>query len=190
MRVVVRDVDGAEQVGDQRDRVDDPQRVVAEHAQRDDQAGLRILHVVDAAAEGRPGVLAGADEVELGPVGPAGGGGVDEDAEAADLVGVDLVPARAHGRDDLAGVDEERHLVGVDDRLAGSPDADVGPLVDDLVLLVVGNRDEFASEQRHGRSPCAQSVHDAQATGAAVIGGPSGGSVAISAVSRGRSPRC
>ena len=113
--LVVGDVDGADQIGDERGRVLDLHRVVAEHPEGDDHPGLGILDVVDAAAEGVAGVLARADEVQLGPVGVAAGGPVDDGAEAGELVGVDLVAAGAHGGDDLAGVDEQGHLVGVDD---------------------------------------------------------------------------
>ena len=89
------DVDRADEVEDQLGRVDHLHRVVAEHPEGDDQPRLGVLHVVDAAAEGLAGVLPGADEVDLGPVGVAVGGPVDDDAEEHDLVGVELVLARA-----------------------------------------------------------------------------------------------
>ena len=123
----------------------DLHRVVAEHPQRDDQPGLRVLHVVDAAAEGLAGVLAGADEVQLGAVGVAVGRPVDDDAEEQGsrrrrscagpgrgcratwplLMNTAISSASTIARVTLA-------------------DVDVGPLVDDLVLPVVRHRDELA----------------------------------------------
>ena len=92
--LVVGHVDGGGHVGDQPDRVDHPQRVVAEDAQGHDQPAARVLHVVDPPAEPETGVLAGADEVQLGAVGVAAGDAVDDRAEARQLVRVDLVPPR------------------------------------------------------------------------------------------------
>jgi hypothetical protein len=157
--LVVGHVHGGHQVQDQRDRVGHPHRVVAEHPQRDDQAALGVLHVVDPAAEGDAGVLPGADEVQLRPVGVAAAERVDERAEAGQLLGVDLVPARTHRLHDLPGVDEQRHLVGVHDRPGEPPDADIRPLEDQLVLPVVGDRDELAREECHrGRTSSSTGV--------------------------------
>ena len=128
------------------DGVDDLHRVVAEHPQRDDHAGLGVLDVVDAAAEGLARVLAGADEEHLRPVGVAVGGPVDDDAEEHDLVGVELVLARAERADDLTLVDEDGDLVGLDDRSGALADVDVGPLEDDLLFLVIRYRDELAAD--------------------------------------------
>ena len=96
-----------------------------------------------------PGYSRVPDEVQLGLVGVAAGGPVDDDAQPGDLVGVDLVPAGAHGADDLAGVDEHGQLVGVDDGPGELADVVVGPLEDDLVLLVVRYGNELTTEQRH-----------------------------------------
>ena len=123
------------------------QGVVAEHPQGHDHPGLGVLDVVDAAAEGVAGVLPGADEVQLGPVGVAAGGVVDDGAEERQLVGVDLVLARAQGADHLALVDEQRQLVGVDDGPGELADVVVGPLEDDLVLLVVRYCDELTPKK-------------------------------------------
>jgi len=150
--LVVGDVDRGGHVGDQPHRIGHAQRVVAEYPQRHDQPGPCVLHVVDPAAELEAGVLARADEVQLGAVRVAAGDGVDDHAEAGELVRVDLVPSRAEGLHDLAGVDEQRHLVGVDDRAREAADGDVRPLEDDLTFAVVRYGDEFPPEQCHGRT--------------------------------------
>ena len=150
--LVVGDVDRGGHVGYQPHRIGYPHRVVAEHPQRHDQPGPRVLHVVDPAAELEAGVLAGADEVQLGAVRVPAGDGVDDRTEAGKLVRVDLVPARAHGLHDLAGVDEQRHLIRVDDRAREAADGDVRPLEDDLTFAVVRYGDEFPPEQCHGRT--------------------------------------
>ena len=154
--LVVGHVNGGGQVGDQPGRVDHPQRVVAEHAQRHDQPGPRVLDVVHPAAELEAGVLAGADEVELRPVGVAAGGEVDDRAESGDLVGVDRVTAGTHGRGDLAGVDEHRNFVGVYDRMCELADRYIGPLENDLTLTVIRYRDKFPRKQCHGRNDTVQ----------------------------------
>ena len=123
-RLVVGDVDGADQVGDQGNGILDLHGVVAEHPQRHDHPGLGILHVIDAAAERVAGVLARAHEVQLRPVGVAAGGPVDDDAQSGDLVGVDLMAAWPHGGDHLTGVDEHGQLVGVDDGAGVLADVD------------------------------------------------------------------
>src|SRR6185437_7901114 len=108
-----------------------------------------VLYVVDAAAEGESGELAGVREIQFRAIGPAARRRVDEHAEAANLVGVDVVATRLERGHDLAGVDEQRELVGIDDRLAIPANADIRPFVDDDVLVVVGNGDELTSEQCH-----------------------------------------
>ena len=77
---------------------------------------------------------------------------VDDRAEPGELVRVDLVPARAEGLHDLAGVDEHRHLVGVDDRAREAADGDVRPFEDDLTFAVVRYGDEFPPEQCHAQN--------------------------------------
>ena len=150
--LVVGHVDGGGQVGDQPRRVDDAQRVVAEDSQRHDQTGPRVLDVVHPSAELEAGVLAGADEVELRPVGVAAGREVDDRAEAGDLVGVNGVTAGTHGCRDLAGVDEHRHFIGVDDRVREAADRYIGPLENDLTLTVIRYRDKFPRKQCHARN--------------------------------------
>ena len=108
--------------------------------------------VVCWAAELEAGVLAGADEVQLGPVGVPAGDGVDDRAESWQLVGVDLVPAGAQGLHDLAGVDEHRHLVRVDDRARVATDGDVRPFEDDLTFSVIRYGDELPPEQCHAQN--------------------------------------
>ena len=119
---------------------------------RDDQSGPRVLHVVHPAAELEAGELPGADEVQLGPVGVSSADDVDDRAESGQLVGIDLVPARSEGLHDLAGVDEHRHLVRVDDRTRVATDGDVRPFEDDLTFAVIRYGDEFPPEQCHGRT--------------------------------------
>ena len=132
---------------------------------------LGVLDVVDAAAEGEPGVLTGADEVQLGPVGVAARGRVDEHAQERQLLGVDLMPPRPHRPDDLAGVDEQGQLVGIDDRPGELPDLQVGPFEDDLVFFVVGYRYELTAEQGHrAGASCVGVTHQ----GSAVIFAPVG----------------
>ena len=74
---------------------------------------------------------------------------VDEDAEERQLVGVDLVLAGRYGPDDLPLVEEEGHLVHVDDGPAVAAEVVVGPLEDELSLGVVGDSDELTAEQTH-----------------------------------------
>jgi hypothetical protein len=124
-------------------------RVVAEHPQRDDQSGPRVLHVVNPAAELEASELPGADEVQLGPVGVSAADDVDDRAEPGQLVGVDLMPARSEGLHDLAGVDEHRHLISVDDRTRVTADGDVRPLEDDLTFAAIRYGDELPPEQCH-----------------------------------------
>src|SRR5207248_697266 len=104
------------------------------------------------AAELEAGVLAGADEVQLGAVRVAARDRVDDGTEPGELVRVDLVPTRAERLHDLARVDEHRHLVRVDDRAREAADGDVRPFVYDLTFAVVRYGDEFPPEQCHGRT--------------------------------------
>ncbi len=144
--VVVGDVHRAHQVGDQGHGILDLHGVVAEHPQGDDHPGLRILHVVDAAAKHVARVLTGPDEVQLGFVGVPAGRPVDDRAQSRNLVGVDLMASRAHGGDHLTGIDEHGQLVGVDDGAGVFPDVVIRPLEDDLVLAVVRYRNKFTTE--------------------------------------------
>jgi len=150
--IVVGDVHRGGQVGHQPHRVGHPQRVVTEHPEGHDQPGPRILYVIDPAAELEAGVLAGAHEVQFGPVGVPAADVVDDRPEPGQLVGVDLMPAGTQGLDDLAGVDEHRHLVRVDDRARVAADGDVRPFEDDLTFAVVRYGDELPPEQCHGRT--------------------------------------
>ena len=150
--LVVGDVDRGGQVGHQPHRVAHAQRIVAEHPKRHDQPGPRVLHVIDPAAELEAGVLAGADEVQLRAVRVPAGDGVDDRAETRELVRVDLVPAGAEGLHDLAGVDEHRHLVRVDDRARETADGDVRPFEDDLTFAVIRYGDELPPEQCHAQN--------------------------------------
>src|SRR5262249_5868465 len=95
-------------------------------------------------------VLAGADEVQLGPVRVPAGDGVDDRAETRELVRVDLVPARAQGLHDLPGVDEQRHLVRVDDRARVAADGDVRQFEGLLLLHAPGNT--FIRDLRQGET--------------------------------------
>ena len=70
-------------------------------------------------------------------------------AETRELVRVDLVPARAEGLHDLPRVDEQRHLVRVDDRAGEAADGEVRPFEDDLTFAVIRYGDEFPPEQCH-----------------------------------------
>ena len=58
------------------------------------------------------------------------------------------------------GPDRFRRPDRVDDGLGSLAEVQVGPLVDDLVLAIVGHRDELAAdlvaENSHGPSLCAQ----------------------------------
>ena len=158
--LVVGHVNRRGQVGDQLRRVHDAQRVVPEDPQRHDQPAARVLHVVDPAAEPEPGVLAGAAEVQLGPVRVPAGREVDDRAEARQLIGVDLVPPRPHCLHDLAGIDEHRYFVSVHDRVREAADCDVRPLEDDLALAIVRYRDKFPREQCHGATVQAKNFAD------------------------------
>ena len=150
--LVVGDVDRGGQVRHQPHRVGDAQRVVSEHPKRHDQPGPRVLHVIDSPAELEPRVLAGADEVQLGPVGVPATDDVDDRPEPRQLVGVDLVSAWPQGLHDLARVDEHRHLVRVDDRTRVATNGDVRPFEDDLTFAVIRYGDELPPEQCHGRT--------------------------------------
>ncbi|HXJ27330.1 MAG TPA: hypothetical protein VNH17_16575, partial [Streptosporangiaceae bacterium] len=83
-------------------------------------------------------------------------GEVDKRAQAQQLVGVDRVAARPHNLHDLTGIDEHHHFVGVDDRMREATNRDIGPLEDDLALLVIRYRDEFPREQCHRRNDTAK----------------------------------
>ncbi len=150
---VIGDVDRADKVRDEGGRVFDLQRVVAEDPKSHDHAGLGVLDVVDAPAEGKTGVLPCAYEVQLGTVSVPAGRSVDEHPEERQFLGVDLVPARAHCPNDLACIDKQGHFVGVNDRPRELTDSDVWPFEDDLLFLVVGYRYELTAEQDHLREP-------------------------------------
>ena len=135
---------GAHKVDDQRLRVADAQGVVAEDAQPDGEVGLGVDHVVDQAAEGQAGKLAGGDEVELALEVVAARLGVDQAAQEGDLAGA---KGRNAGRDrahHLAVAEEDRRLVLLDRQLRQVPDVGVRPLVDELVFVLVGQGDELA----------------------------------------------
>ncbi|WP_249644338.1 hypothetical protein [Nocardia sputi] len=89
---------------------------------------------------------------QFGAVEVAAGDGVDERAEHGQFVGIDAVAPRAHRGDHAPGFDEERELVGIDHRTGVAADVDIRPLVDQLVLAVLGDRDELPLEPSHLRS--------------------------------------
>ena len=143
--LVVGHVDGADQVQDQLGRVVHPQRVLAEGAEGDDEAALRVLDLVEAAAEPVVRELARADEEDLGPERVAAGGPVHEHAEERQFLGVQRVLAGRQDAHDLALAGEDRHGVRLDDRPGELADVLVRPLKDDLALRAVGRCDELAA---------------------------------------------
>ena len=143
MCAVVLHVHRAGEVEDQLGGVSHLHRVLAEDAQGDDQPGLRIFHFVDAATEAVPRVLASTAEEQLGAVGVAARADVDEHAEERQLVGLDHVTTGPERADHLATTHEHGHHVGLDDGSGALAQVVVGPLEDDLVLVVVGDRNEL-----------------------------------------------
>ena len=142
--VVVGDVDGAGQVGEQSRRVDDLQGVLPVHTKGDHQARHRILDVVDAAPELEVRILAAAHEVDLDAVEVAPGQVVGEDAEEGNLGGVEaMAPGRQRALD-LALVHEDGDLVRGNDRIAEAANVEVRPFEDDLSLAVLGDGDVLA----------------------------------------------
>ena len=114
---------------------------------------MRILHLVEPAAEAEVREFADAHKIEFGLECVASGRPVHEHAEEWELLGVELVlPAeqRAH---DLALARENRNGIGLDDAPGELADVRVGPLEDDLPLRAVRSRDEFAAEECHRIAP-------------------------------------
>jgi len=159
--LIVRHVHGPDQVEDQPGRVGHAQRVLTEGPQGDNQAGHRVLDLVQPAAETAMRELAGADEVDLGLEGIAARPPVHEHPQERELLGIEgVLPGREHAHD-LPRAHEHGHGVGLDDGPGELADVVVRPLVDDLALRAVGRRDEFTAclvEDAHRIAPPSSSA--------------------------------
>src|SRR5262249_6988470 len=120
------------------------QRLLAEDAQTNSQAGLRVDDIVDGTPEGEVGELPRRDEVDLGLEQVAAGCGVDQSAQERDLGAVEGAPPRVDGALYEAVAKENRQLVLLDSELGQLADVRIRPLEEDLVLGLIGPRDELA----------------------------------------------
>src|SRR5262249_17642808 len=108
---------GPDQVQDQRLGLDHLQRVLAEDAQANSQAGLGVDDIVDHAPEGEVWELTRGDEVDLGLEQVAARRGVDQSAQEGDLGTVEGASPGVDGALYKAVAKENRQLVLLDGEL-------------------------------------------------------------------------